>query len=310
MRRFGAFTLVIGLATWLGCGAESGQATAPEAGDTPTRQARRVISLNPSLTAILLALDAGAELVGVDDFSARQQPDVADLPRVGGLYDPSLEGVVALEPDLVVLVPSAAQRGFRERLDALGIAVLSVDPVSFDDVVDTVTLLGERVGRKAEARVRASAMRDMRACVRAHVAGLAPVPAVLVIQREPLFVAGAGTFVDDMLTIVGARNVAAEIGATWPRTSLEWLIAAAPEVIVDSSRDPEPPRDFWAAWPSIPAVASGRTVAARSGITLPGPWLDRSIENLLAAIRPEAARTLACADAPDRVDRARAGSAR
>jgi len=292
MRRIGRLIIALGLATWLGCGAEpkSAQETAGEAAP-----ARRIVSLNPSLTAILLALGAGSQLVGIDDFSARQQPSVAELPRVGGLYDPSLEGVVALEPDLVVLVPSAAQRGFRERLEALEIPVFALDPVSFDDVVESVELLGERAGRSGAARVRAAAMRDMRTCVRAHVAGLPPVPAVLVVQRDPLYIAGAGSFVDDMLGMVGARNLGAEIGAAWPRTSLEWLIAAAPEVIVDSSRDPTPPADFWSAWPSIPAVERGRMVAARSGITLPGPWLDRSIERLLAAIRPETAATLECA---------------
>ena len=58
----------------------------------------RLVSLNPSLTAIALSLGAGDALVGVDDFSARQQPAVAERPRVGGLWNPSLEAVVALAP--------------------------------------------------------------------------------------------------------------------------------------------------------------------------------------------------------------------
>lgn len=269
-----------------------GFAVAAAATEAP---ARRVVSLNPSLTAMLLALDAAPVLVGVDEFSARQQPLIAGLPRVGGLYDPSLEGVVALRPDLVILVPSAAQRGFRERVEELGIPVLSLDPVSFDDVVETVELLGASVGREAEARARAAAMRSMSDCVRAHVAGLDLVPTVLVLQRVPLFVAGAGTFVDDMLRMVGARNVAAELGASWPRTSVEWLIGAAPEVVVDSSRDPEPAAQYWASWPSIPAVKAGRVRRAAEGeVTLPGPWLDRSLQTLLAAVRPDYAATLSC----------------
>ena len=133
--------------------------------------ARRVISLNPSLTAMLLALDAQDVLVGVDQFSALQQPDVAALPRVGGLYDPNLERVIALVPDLVLLVPSAEQRGFRERLAGLGIPVLAVDPISFDDVVDVLEQIGERVGRRDRARARADAMRGMRERVAAAVAG-------------------------------------------------------------------------------------------------------------------------------------------
>src|SRR6185295_6911539 len=80
--------------------------------------AQRIVSMNPSLTRILVALGAGDALVGVDDFSAKAEPSVAKLPRVGGLYSPSLESVVALRPDLVVIVPSLEQRDFRTRLEA------------------------------------------------------------------------------------------------------------------------------------------------------------------------------------------------
>lgn len=254
------------------------------AADAP---AKRVISLNPSLTAMLLAIDAREVLVGVDEFSARQQQSVAALPRVGGLYDPSLERVVALAPDLVLVVPSAEQRGFRERLGELGIPVLAVDPVSFEDVATVLERIGARVGRSEAAKRRAGAMREMRARVSAAVAGEALVPTVLVLQRDPLFVAGAGTFVDDMLRAAGARNLAAELDDGWPRVSREWLIAAAPEVLVDTSRDPESAAGFWARWSSIPAVTNGRVHrAAGQDVTLPGPWLDRSLLNLLDLVRP------------------------
>ncbi len=89
----------------------------PAGADAPVR---RVVSMNPSLTATLLALDAGSLLVGVDDYSARQQAEVRGLPTVGGLFNPSLEAVVSLEPDLVVLVPSAQQRDLSERLRSRG----------------------------------------------------------------------------------------------------------------------------------------------------------------------------------------------
>src|SRR5687767_12078634 len=114
-----------GIALLLALGA-SGAARAAEA-------PRRIVSLNPSLTAILVAVGARDRLAGVDDFSARSQPEVAGLPTVGGFFNPSLEAVVAVRPDLVVLVPSAEQRGFRRQLEDLGIAVEAFDPVSFED---------------------------------------------------------------------------------------------------------------------------------------------------------------------------------
>lgn len=248
--------------------------------------ARRVVSLNPSLTAILLALGARDALVGVDSFSARQQPEVASLPTAGGLYNPSLEAVVALAPDLVVYVPTAEQRAFQRRLQELGVPVQPFDPVSFDDVLATIGALGERVGREAAARERVAAIRTARAAVEARAASRPRRRVVLVLQRDPLFVVGRGSFVDEMLGAAGAENLGRAFAETWPQVSREWLLAAAPELILDASdAEAGEPGPYWSRWPSLPAVRDGRVVALPPGVvTLPGPWLDRALALLEAEL--------------------------
>ncbi len=236
---------------------------------------------------MLIAIGADGLLVGVDSFSAQQQESVRALPQVGGLFDPNLEAVLSLTPDLVVLVPSVEQRGFRDRLAALDIAVGAYDPESYEEVAATLEALGQRVGRAGAAAARASEVRAMRAAVAAHTRDLPEATAVLVLQRDPLYVAGGGSFVDDMMRAAGVRNLGAELGDGWPSASREWLIAAAPKILVDTSRDPQPAAAFWRQWPSIPAVANGRVVTAvERDMTLPGPWLDRSLLYLLEALRP------------------------
>ena len=116
--------------------------------------AKRIVSLNPSLSAILLALDAGDLLVGVDEFSAQALPEVAHLPRVGGLFNPSLEAVVALQPDRVIAVPSVEQRDFRDRLEGLGIAVSLFENISFEQVMDNIERLGVLARREVRAQRR------------------------------------------------------------------------------------------------------------------------------------------------------------
>jgi ABC-type Fe3+-hydroxamate transport system substrate-binding protein len=250
--------------------------------------ARRVVSLNPSLTAMVIALGGREVLVGVDDYSARSAA-AAGLPSVGGLYNPSLEAVVALAPDLVVFVPSAEQRGFRERLESLAIPRLVLDPLSFDDVLAAIEQVGAAIGREREAAARVAAIRATRARVEAAARPLPPLRGVLVLQREPLFVAGAGTFVDDMLHSLRVTNLAAEQPGRWPRLAREWLLVAAPELILDASPDPEPARAHWERWPSLPAVAKGAVVDVPEGIaTLPGPDLDEALLTLAAAARGEA----------------------
>ncbi|HKA14609.1 MAG TPA: helical backbone metal receptor [Myxococcota bacterium] len=245
----------------------------------------RVVALSPSITAILLALDAQASLVGVDEVSARVEPRVRALPRVGGLFNPSLEAIVALQPSLVALVPSAQQRDLRERLESLGIGVLALPNISYEDVLNSIAMLGERVGRSAAARARVSAIRAAFREASAQAQGRARVRAVLVLQREPLYVVGRGSFLDAMLDAAGAENLARGFADPYPRASLEWLIAAAPDVILDAADPAAGASAHWGHWPSLPAVAAGRVEALDRAITIPGPYLDRSLAELARRVR-------------------------
>ena len=261
--------------------------------------AQRVVSLNPSLSAIALALGAEGVLVGVDDFSARQQPALSDRPRVGGLFNPSLEAVVALAPDLVVLVPSAEQRDFKNRLEALGIRVESFENVRFDQVLENIERMGRLLGRQEEAVRRVSAIRRVRAELEAATAGASRPTTVVVLQRDPLFVVGRGSFVEEMLQAAGGTNVASRFDDPYPRVDVEWLVAAAPEVVIDMAPGSSEAVDFWSRWPTIPAVSKGRVLTLDPRlVTLPGPELDRGMRALAEAIHGEGSVPRAQADGP------------
>ncbi len=245
----------------------------------------RIVSLNPSLTSILIAVDARQTLVGVDDWSARVDPRVAGLPQVGGLFNPSLETIVGLQPDLVVLVPSAQQRTVRARLKQLGIEVLVLRNITLEELLDSIETLGRVVDRETQARARVEAIREsFAASARETATGERP-RTVLVIQRDPLYVVGSGSFLDSMLAAAGTRNVAGALEEAYPRVGVEWLIAAAPELILDASGDLEPPERYWSRWPSLPAVASGRVVALDAlVVTLPGADLNKGLRYLMRSI--------------------------
>ena len=266
---------------WLACALLCLAATAGAAPEPP----RRVVSLNPSLTATALALGAGAQLVGVDEWSSKQQPEVAELPVVGGLFAPNLESILALEPDLVVWVPSAQQRDLHARLEALGIDVLVLPNHTLDELLDSIEVLGARLGRAEAARRRVGELRAAFAAAHTASASRAKPRALLVVQRDPLYVVGGGSYLDAMLRAAGGENVAAQIAEPYPRLSLEWLIAARPEVILDASRSPEPAARYWAQWPSLPAVATGRVVTIPAEqVTLPGPHLEPGLRILSEAL--------------------------
>ncbi len=158
--------------------------------------APRVVSLNPSLTAIVLALGAGDTLVGVDDWSARQQPGMHERPTVGGLFDPNLEAIVALAPDVVVLVPGAQQRSVADRLRGLGVEVLELPNISLEELLGSIEALGRVVERPEAAAARAGAIREAWARAERAAAGGPRPRTVLVLQRDPLYLVGRGSFLE------------------------------------------------------------------------------------------------------------------
>lgn len=255
----------------------------------PAEPAERVVAMNPSLAAMLVAIGARDALVGVDDYTRGTQSELADLPAVGGLANPSLERVVALRPDLVVLVPSFEQRDFRAQLRDVGIPLLELDPKSFDEVLAALRALGAAVDRRDAAEARIAAILQARVDVERAVRGLPRPRALLVLQRDPLFVVGSGSFIAEMLESAGARNLGAALEGPYPRVALEWLVSQGPEVLLDSSRDPKPAAEYWKRFPSLPAVRRDRVVSLSPGTaTLPGPWLDRGLWVLARALHGEA----------------------
>ena len=233
------------------------------------------------MTAIVLEVGAGELLVGVDEHSRRLLPEVSEQPLVGGLFNPSLEAIVALEPDLVVLVPGAEQRNLQRRMEGLGIEVLALANTSLAELLRSIEVLGARVGRPERARARVLEIREaFGPLVADRVAAEGP-RGVMVLQRDPLFVVGAGSFLDRMLAAAGVRNLAAEFEAPYPRVSVEWSIAASPELILDASEAAEPALRYWSRWPSLPAVARGGVIDAQaSALTLPGPRPDAALARL------------------------------
>lgn len=270
--------MLVALITWLGAASVAHSAGLP-----------RIVSLNPSLTAILIAIGARDSLVGVDDYSAAHSPEVAELPRVGGLFSPSLEAVVGLAPDLVIVVPSATQLDFRARMDELGIAVEVFDNIRFDEVLENIRRLGKLVDREVEAARCIERIEAVRKAAAAETAVLARTRVVLVVQRDPIYVVGRGSFIDEMLEGIGAENLAREFDDPFPSAAAEWVVARGPDVLVDLSPDRADALSYWGRWPSIPAVARDRIVAIDPAlISMPGPDLDRAIVELARSLHGDA----------------------
>ena len=246
---------------------------------------RRVVTLAPSLTDTVVALGLADRIVGVTRYD--DAPEVRDRPRVGGFLDPVPEAVLALRPDLVLWITDGGALGPVERLAALGLPVLALPIVSVADVLAGARIVAAALGEPAAGERVAARLEAGVAQVRVRAANVKPVRVLFVVGREPLVVAGPGSFPDELLRLAGAVNVATG-GRPWPVYPLERAVADDPDIVIDGAVD-EPPEGL-KRLAAIPAIARGRVVRlADAGALRPGPRLPAALDALFRALHPEAA---------------------
>jgi iron complex transport system substrate-binding protein len=252
-------------------------------GPRPPAQPRRVVTLAPSLTAIVLALGEGERLVGVSRFDER--PEVAKLPRVGGFIDPSVEAVLALRPDLVLVQPAPGNKRPVERLAELRTPVLALPLHTVADTLAALREVGRALGVPARGEGLAAEVEAARARVRAKREGRAPLRVLFVYEWEPLVVAGPGSFAAELLADAGVVNVAAGAATPYPVLGVEAVIAARPDVVVDASHDPSRA----ARLRTLPGLSEARYLRLPSrDLVQPGPHLGRGLEELVGLLYPDA----------------------
>ncbi len=266
--------------TWLGGAALVWIACS--AGPAPTATGQpRVIALAPSLVALVQAVGAGELLVGIDEVS-RRAPGNERWPSVGGLYGPDLERTLELAPTLVLAVRSAAHRSFLDRLRERGVRVEELEVYTLDEVLASFEHVGALVERSAQGVALAARVRDELDSVARSVAGLARPRAVLVLERDPLYVAGGGAFTHALLEKAGAENAFGDLAEPYPRVSLEALADRAPELVIDTSADADDAAAWWSRWRWVRRVVA----LEREAVTLPGPELGTGARALAEAIHP------------------------
>jgi iron complex transport system substrate-binding protein len=260
---------------------------------TPRRwPSRRVVSLAPNITELLFALGADDQLVGVDQYSDQPAGRVERLRRVGSDYQPSLETIVALAPDVVFTSLSANRRETAESLERLGVPVFVTDTSTLADLDHTIRNLGAVTGRAREAEAQIERLHAGFEAIRRRVLGRGKPRVLVVIWDEPLYVAGRGTFTDDLIALAGGQNVATD-AVGFAKYPLERVLHAAPDVIVLPTHAPEAKGAeavrYWSRWSWLPAVRAHRVHAIEDAIiSRPGARLVEGAELLRGLIHPEA----------------------
>lgn len=257
---------------------------------TAAQGCQRVIVLTPSLTETLFALGLGDRVVGVGDYTT-WPPEALARPKLGGLFNPNLERIVTLKPDLAVLLPSEKDLG--AKLRPLGSDLLIVPSESLADVERSFHTIAGRCGVPEAGERLATDWRN----------GLAPDPlpgpklkVMLSVGRRAgdlgeMLVASKGTFFDELLTRLGVENAFPDGPTLYPEVGLEQVVARKPDVILELRADPiaaEKAADLirdWQPLDRIPAVRNGRIeIIAGGHVVVPGPRLPQLYKEMREAL--------------------------
>lgn len=255
---------------------------------------QRIVSLSPGATETLFAIGAGDAIIAVDNNADFPQA-AANFPEKVDAFEPNLEAIAALEPDLVI-VPNN-QSGIVEALDGLSIPVLYQDIDTsirtISDVFVQIALLGRITGHQPEAE---ALLADLDARVDVIVNGVQGVsqatsPKVYHELDSTFFTVSEESFIGDLYKTLHARNIAGDGGGVaYPQLTQEAIIAANPDVIILADEEFGVTVESVVArpgWDAIAAVAEGNIIGIDPDIiSRPGPRIVDALELLAKAIYP------------------------
>lgn len=249
----------------------------------------RIVSLTPSNTEILFALGLAEEVVGVNDTD-NYPAEAATKEKVGGT-EYNLEAIIALEPDIVLAHESSMStlELAIPQLEAVGIPVFVVDNAeSFDETYETIEVIGELTGKETEATSMIAQIQEDVAEVQEIVKGAPSKSAFLVVGATPdIYVAGQGTFMNEMLAAIQVENAVKEEG--WPMYSPEQFVAANPDSLIFTYAGDDETIKNNPAFAVMKAIETNALAVVDGDTTSrQGPRLADGVEELARAIYPEA----------------------
>lgn len=256
---------------------------------------RRIVSLAPSTTEILFALGLGDRIAGVTSFCDYPE-EAKKKPKIGGMSNPSLEAVITMKPDLVVMTTDGNPKEFEARLRSLKIRTyvftarrLAELPLGIRDMGKALQVeeRADKLAREIEVRIAKLTM-DKKSSIVSRPSSLRK-KVLFIVWPEPLIVAGPGTVMDDAIGLLGYENIAVSAKTSYPKYSIEEVIRQSPDVIFVGKATGMDMRDvsrkILNRLASVPAVGNGSVFYISDSLYRLGPRVIKGIEELTACER-------------------------
>jgi len=267
---------------------------------TFTSPPERIVSLAPSNTEILFAIGAGDSVVGVTNYcnypyNFTAWIEAGNITSIENYASPSLEPIVALDPDLVLASTQSLEAA--TSLRNLGYNVLIVEGFTIDEILQDVLLVGRATYKNAEASALVTEMRARLDAVANQLTDVTTTPTVYhEVWGEPLMSVGPDTFIDELITLAGGENIFNDAATSWPMISSEAVIEKNPEVMffpdmymgVANFYETLELVETRPGWDSITAVQNGALYEINADIiSRTGPRIVDALELIAKMVHPE-----------------------
>ena len=263
-------------------------------------QPARIVSTSPSITETLFALGLGDRVVGVSSY-CHYPPAVLALPKIGSFIKPDAEKIAVLRPDLVVVQRAKSPMPLPSKLAALGIKYVEVEPGSLAEVYTLIQDIGRATGVQSRATSLIASIRGRLAAVRAESQFSYKPSVLLIVGRDPGMLSnivgvGPGAYLDELITIAGGRNILAQSKIQYPQISMETVLHANPDVILDAgamgttqndgTKGEEELKQPWMQHSELNAVRNRKVFGLTSEtLVVPGPRVVEAVELIRKCIR-------------------------
>ncbi|HPY76997.1 MAG TPA: helical backbone metal receptor [Anaerohalosphaeraceae bacterium] len=253
----------------------------------------RIVSMAPDLTEILFALDLGDNIVAVSSDS--NYPEQAlTKKKAGTFWNPDLEAVLSVQPTLVFALQDRQQGDLAKQLKRIGCQTVSLKMETLAQMYRSIQTIGSRTNREDRADRLVRQITDGLEKYKDLSAGATAAKVLWVVQRQPLRAASENTFFNELLKIAGAQNAVRTTLFQYPPLDEEQLIAAAPDIIIETADKPEDLRrlqataqTFYARFKTVPAVGNNRIYAIDGDLLCRlGPRLPLGMKALVECIHP------------------------
>jgi len=243
-------------------------------------QARRIVSLMPSLTEDLCAIGARSQIVGVSAYSSDIRC-VRGVPQVGNAAAVDAESILRLHADAVVGIPP--QGMLMEPVRRAGVRIVLLSDNTFDDIFTDIDRLGTLTGRAQQARALIARLRTRTAQLRRSESHRSRPRVFVVIQAQPIWTVGPASYISTLLALAGARNAVESLPQPYAQYSAEALLRAAPDAIVATSDSQLPSVLARPPWNSLAAVRKRRVYIVPDDAILvrPGPRYNEGLAWLI-----------------------------